>query len=292
MSRHSFKSRKIWLGVGASVIISTLAGTGQAAPPVPAVGHMTGGDAWTPNNAIADPSSTSAFVQLVAGGEGGEGGEGGIDPSLAATDPVAWNVALGVIAAHILAGDAAFAAGQTDAGQEMFAHAYAEIYAEMEEYFVKRGAAELGNTLNAGIAITNESKDSTKISEAAAAIMASLDDAVSKGPLGSTSLAVRAKTLAQLLDRAALQYQAATGDPDYEPYLDGLGFTMAAARLAQATLTDLGKDNPKAAEALSQVLKIAQTAYPSANKPARPTVEIGKFLADTSRAMLSISSLR
>lgn len=291
MSQGIRKTRKVWLGIGASVLASTLASPAQAAGPMATVKSASPHNAQTGKTPPTASVPNAPAFHLIAEGEAGEGGEAGIDPATAATDPVAWNVAIAVMAAHVVAGDAALSAGKADAGREMFAHAYAEIYAEMEEPFKKRGVQGLGEALTKAMDLAGANPSPGALKKMVAALLEKLDQAAAKGPLGATSLATRAKTLAQMLDRAALQYQAASKSTAYEPYLDGYGFTMAAARIARATLPELEKTNPSAAKALGQALKTAQSAFPGAQKPAQPTVEIGKFLAQASSAVLSVSGM-
>src|SRR5690606_8723194 len=87
------------------------------------------------NPDTSKPSSAAAWpIQLAQGGEGGEGGEAGqsgeagIDVTAAARDPLAFNIALQVIAAHVHAGIAAYAAGEKEAGAQMFAHGLSEVF--------------------------------------------------------------------------------------------------------------------------------------------------------------------
>ncbi len=68
-----------------------------------------------------------------------QGGGGGVSAAEAASDPVASVSAPDVVAAHYLAGKAAYGAGQQAAAAELFAHPIAEVHAELEPVFTARG---------------------------------------------------------------------------------------------------------------------------------------------------------
>ncbi len=150
--------KKIWIGLGAFVI---------------AGGNMTG--AGLPKSAQAAKSaqslgkhqlmSSAANIILAQsqggegeGGEGGEGGEAGINVAATENDPVEYNVALQVIAAHYYAGLAAYEAKHVEEGAQMFAHGLAEVYVAMEEVFKKRGIEDLGKKLEAAVEAGTEKK--------------------------------------------------------------------------------------------------------------------------------------
>ncbi len=124
------------------------------------------------------------------------------------------------------------------------------------------------------------------------AVLKELQVAESKGPTSTMPPdAVRARVVADMLGRAAAQYQASFADTTLEPYLDGLGFTTVAKKEAEKLLPALRKSNnksdKKAAAAIVSALKIANTAYPGIKRP-KTKVEPGKFLAAASAAQLAV----
>ncbi len=224
------------------------------------------------------------------GGQGGQGGEGGVDPEQAANDPVAWGVALGVIEAHYRAGLKAYAAGNSDAGTVMFAHGFSEVYAELEPIFAKRGAADLGPAMQATIEDATNKAPAGEVGSRVEKVLGGLDAAA---PREAAVGAAGAKIVTELLDRAALQYFRATKEEGLEPYLDGLGFALAAGHHAPTALAWLdAHSKTAAADALRDCLGMAERAFTGAERPKTPSVEAGPFLAAASKLKIEISRLR
>lgn len=234
----------------------------------------------------------AAQVWLIAGGEGGEGGEAGIDAEAAAADPLGWNIALGVIAAHYLAGQQAYVEGETAAGAEMFAHGHSEVYAELESEFDKRGLSQLGKVLLLAIEASSQGADSKAVEQHVEKVLSLLETAIEKGPKGSARLETQARALADLINRSATQFSAANAQAEYEPYLDGLGFRLAAEAKAQSILPQLRKSYPDTAQAVDAGLAVAKRAFPGAIRPTNSTVDPGAFLASASRVKLSLPANR
>ncbi len=282
------KTTRIWLGIG----VAAIAG---ATPAIP-----TDASALQNSTALSSAShfparSFSPFMLAQhAQGEGGENesGEGGIDAAAADKDPVKYNVALQVIAAHYHAGLAAYEAGETSAGTQMFAHGHSEVFAEMEEVFKKRGVSELGAKLEAAVAIANTKAPAPEVRKVVEQVYASLAAAEKAGPKSSLSpLAVRAQVITEILERAAAQYVLALKkDSTLETYLDGLGFARAAGEQAALIMPELARVNPAAAGLIKTALDLAAAAYPGMARGAG--VDAGKFLAATSVARIAAGNFR
>lgn len=281
------KTTKIWLGVGVAVV--------------------AGANAQTPARA-ADPSETavlgkilrsdtalSSLLQLAQAtrGQGGENetGEGGVDPAAADKDPVKYGIALQVIAAHYYAGLAAYEAGETQAGTELFAHGFSEVYAEMEEVFKKRGITGLGPKIEAAVAAANAKAPAAEVKKAVEAVLAELTHAERTAPKSSLSaLAVSAQILADTLDRAAAQYVlAAKKDATLETYLDGLGFSLAAQAQSRALLPQIEKADPAIAKVLRDALALVTSAYPGLKRDG--AAQAAPLLAAASTARIAVSRL-
>ena len=294
------KKTKIWVGIGAFVMVG---GGSVALAPVPGqAAHLETASPAT-SSARLDLLSSSANIVLAQkqggeggevgeGGEGGEGGEAGINVAATDNDPVEYNVALQVIAAHYYAGFAAYEAKEMEAGAQMFAHGLGEVYVGMEEVFKKRGMTTLGADLQAAVDAAAEKKPVGEVGKRVKTVLKSLKAAESKGPTSSASpLAVKARVVANMLNRAAAQYQASAGDTALEPYLDGLGFSTVARNESEKLLPALRKSNKKAAGAIVAALKIARTAYPGIKRP-KTKVEAGTFLAAASAVQLTVSQVK
>lgn len=286
MWEPAVKKTKLWLGVGVAVV----AGTAPAA---------YGGKAdllgSTRGDSALQVSEFGAFelAQHIRG-EGGENesGEGGIDAAAADRDPVRYGIALQVIAAHYRAGVAAYEAGETTEGMALFAHGHSEVYAEMEDVFKRRGVRGLGEKLESAIAAANRKAPIAEVKKIVEEVYAALSAAEKVGPVSSLSpLAVKARVVADMLDRAASQYGLAIKkDATLETYLDGLGFALAAKSEAASILPQLEKVSPGAAKTLRTALDLAATAYPGMSRG--NTMDGAKFLAAASAARIAAGNLR
>lgn len=279
------KRRKIWLSVGAFML------TGGAAPDaaeLPRTGSRVEEQTLV-TSTVVRASIDNAWAQ---GGEGGEGGEGGINLETVADDPAEYAMALQVIAAHYDAGLAAYAGGEREAGAQLFAHGLSEIYAVMDELFKKFGATTLGKSLEAAAAAAADNKPLPEVRRHVEAVRAALQDALRRGPQPESPKRMQAFLVGELLDRAATQYSVALKDPTLEPFLDGLGFVLAAKREAAPVLASLRKSDPRAAAALETTLKLAQRAYPGVKRPTRNVVPESELLVAASRARLAVSAYR
>lgn len=285
------KKTRVWIGIGASVLLTPSLNAAEVPSGMPSdMRSLENAEGPALSGLFKQGNVTSSALRLAAseGGEGGEGGEVGIDPEEAAADPVKWGVALGVIDAHYRAGLKAYLANNKEAGAEMFAHGFSEVYAEMEPQFVERGGADLGAAMQKAIEVALASAEPGQVESAVGEVLRAIDALIAKD---QPTDATRAKIAAELADRAALQYWKASHEQRLEPYLDGLGFSLAAQHRATPLLASLQTTDKEAADALRAVLTIAGDAYPAAERPSAFAIEAGKFLAAASRAKIAVSRL-
>lgn len=285
------KSRKIWYGIGAFILTSGAAAGAseelslereikrqQVKPPIDALSHLGTrfGDVWA------------------QGGEGGEGegGEGGINLETVADDPIEYAVALQVIAAHYDAGLAAYAGGEREAGAQMFAHGQSEIYSVMEDLFKKVGATALGPSLEAAVSAAVDKKPLKQVRQKVDAVRKALQDAKRRGPQAAAPERADVYVVGELIERAAAQYSVTLKDPTLEPYLDGLGFAIAAKREAESVMATLRTKDKKAEAAVQAALKLVQQAYPGIKRPSKGAVSESQLLVAATRARLAVSSYR
>jgi hypothetical protein len=215
----------------------------------------------------------------------------GIDIAAADSDPVEYGAALQVIAAHCHAGLAAYEAKETEAGAQMFAHGLSEVYVEMEDILRRRGVTTLGKKLEAAVAAASSGSPAATVRRRVRAVLDALAAAGKAGPTSAApALAVKADIVANLINRAAMQYGASLEDKNLEPYLDGLGFGLAAKREAAKILPRLRRLDKRKAAAISTALAITKDAFPGLPRPNEPKVPAGKFLAAASSAALALSN--
>jgi hypothetical protein len=261
--------RKIWLGLGTFGFL----------------GGLVGAMPLTPRPVRA--------AEKKEGGEGGEGGEQGIDAAQAAKDPTVFLVALDVIAAHYLAGRDAYAAGETEAAAEMFAHPIAEVYVDLEPVLKARGIKPFDARMKKASELALAKAPKPRIDKAVDDVLAALKAAAAKAPRDRRKpAAIEARVIADMLDRASLQYATAAKETTLEPYLDGYGFYRAAERRAGGALQSIAAASPEVAEATRTSLALLARAYPSAARPPSLPVTPGELLPASARVKLTADAMR
>ena len=278
---------KLWtqLGLGTALAGGVLAACG---------GEAGGEGAGT--EAVA-PGESGAAAGEGEGGAGGEGaggeaaggeGEGGVAVSDAATDPVAYGIALAVTEAHVVAARDAFAAGKQDAAAEMFAHPAAEVLVEMDPVFTQLGVKDFKPLLTDASVAVADGKSAAEVNRHYDAIIAALRGAATKAPDSDASDAkVAAAVIADQIERASAMYRTIAKDDRYEPYLDGYGFAKVAASAFESSGAAIKAENPALHARIAEALGVLKQAYPGANRPAKLAVEQGALSAASSKVMLA-----
>jgi len=281
---------KLWTQLGL--------GTALAGGLLAACGGEAGGEGATGEaGAAPDTAATAGEGEGGAGGEGagGEGaggeGEGGVAVGDAATDPVAYGIALAVAEAHVVAARDAYAAGEKAAAAEMFAHPVSEVLLEMDPVFARRGVADFKPLFTAASDAALAGKPAAEVNKAYDAIIAALRGAAGKAPASDASAAtVATAVIADQIERASAMYRQLPKNAAYEPYLDGYGF----ARTAQASFSTAGASikaaNPDAHARITEALAVLGQAYPGAKRPAKLPVEPGAVSGASAKVMLAAGS--
>ena len=275
------------LGLGTLLVTGALAGCSQPA----------GGNDTSASEIAADAPSSTAEVPAANTGEGeagfggeGEGGEGegGVAISAAYTDPVVYNSALAITAAHVIAARDAFAAGETEAAAEMFAHPVSEVLFDMDPVFTALGVADFSDLLTNTSAAVLAGENADQINARTDGILAALRAASAKAPQDGTSPAmIRAGVAADQINRAADMYRAALETDRYEPYLDGYGFYKSAS-LAVVD-SEVEAENPDAAEAIRNAMDLLAEAYPGAKRPEVLTADPQAITVAAAEVLLALS---
>ena len=290
---------KLWTSLSA---IALTAATGVAASSLATPHHATASQAM-PNQAKRGAVQLQApWLQFAdsgvasgeggEGGQGGEGGEGGFDPTAAASDPTVFLSALDVIRAHYLAGLAVVGENREAAG-ELFAHPISEVYVNLEPVFLTLGVAPFEDKMAATVDLAYSDADGDTVAAAARQVLTALDAAETKAPASVRSrLGVEADVLAEMIDRAALQYRYATESAEPgEAWLDGYGFYKTAQNRGAALLPQIENASAEAGEKVRAALDLLAEAYPSATPPADRPVTSGQLLAASSNVKLQIGQL-
>lgn len=278
------------LGLGTLLVTGALAGCSQP-PSAPA-------DETASEVAADAPAAETEMPAALAGegeagsageGEGGEG-EGGVTIQAAYTDPVVYNSALAIAAAHVIAARDAFAEGEKDAAAEMFAHPVSEVLFDMDPVFQARGVADFTNLFTETSAAVFAGENAEQISARTDTILEALKAASEKAPENGASPAmVSAGVAADQINRASDMYRASLETELYEPYLDGYGFYKAATLAYADAESGLAAENPDADAAIRAALDTLATAYPTALRPAEPTGDPAAVTVAASEVLLALS---
>jgi hypothetical protein len=266
------KTPRLLAGVSAIAILGA-AGCGESPDADTAASSQsqtgqTGADAAPESGSASDGAAETAPNYAMAGegegeGAGGNsGGEFGIDPDAAANDPVVYLTALEVMRAHYVAGLAALDAGERSAGAAMFAHPISEIYVDLEPVIEERGVESFIDTLNAASVAPYEGASEDEIEARVNDVLAALDRAEAAAPAADDMVEVHARVLADLIERAALQYEFARREPAAgEAYLDGYGFAHTAAQWADAHMAEIEGEHGEFAEAARMAVERLQAVF-------------------------------
>jgi hypothetical protein len=250
------------------------------------------------HNPRGDDLTRTAYASVIQqGGEGGEGGESGgeggesgVDPVAAQHDPVVYLTALDVIRAHYLAGLAAYRADDHQAGAEMFVHPISEVYYDLEAAFKAQGVDPFVEAMFKAGDLAFAGEPTEKVEAAVKTVLAATDAAAKKAPRANhATAAIEAAVIADMVDRAALQYRLVAAGDNKDAWLDGYGYLKAAQRRADLIREQL---DPRFRDALDETLTLLSSAYPEGLKPADEALDPGLLLAKAGRVSLLASGLR
>lgn len=282
---------KLWtqLGLGTALAGGLLAACGGEAG-----GEGAAGEAGGESAAVAGEGEGGAGAGEGTGGEaagdgtaGGEG-EGGVAVGNAASDPVAYGIALAVAEAHVVAARDAFAAGKKDAAAEMFAHPVSEVLVEMDPVFAKLGVKDFKPLLTDASVAVADGKSAAEVNKQYDGIIAALRGAAAKAPKSDAAEgAIATGIIADQIERASTMYRTAAKDDRYEPYLDGYGFYKVAEASFARSGAAIKAANPDAHARITEALALLKQAYPAATRPAKLPVEQGALSAASSKVMLA-----
>lgn len=278
---------KLWTHLGL--------GTALAGSMLTACAGEAGGEAGGAGSEAVAPGETGAAGGEGEGGEGGEGaggeGEGGVAVNRADSDPVVYGTALAVTEAHAVAAHDAFAAGETEAAAEMFAHPVSEVLVEMDPVFAKLGVKDFKPLLtDASIAVI-DGKSAAEVDKRYDAIITALRAAAEKAPAsGASDAAIAAGIIADQIERASSMYRTIAKDDSYEPYLDGYGFYKVADSAFTRSAAAIRAENPEVHVGIVAALALLEQAFPAVTRPKKLAVEPGAVSAASSKVMLAAGS--
>lgn len=292
-------SYKSWAALGLSTTLLGIAACGNETTETSAPASETA--VSVPQDKPADASERSGVAPSnvissdgEGGGEGGEGegGEGGVNIAAAAKDPAVYLSALALVEAHIRAGIDALEAGEREAAGEMFAHPVSEILFDLEPVLKQQGVTPFEQKLIAASHAVFSGESDAEIRQRAEDIIATVRQAGEAAPQGRESQAlVKARVIADEIDRASSQYRAARTSEAYEPYLDGYGFYKTAAALLEDNAETIQEAAPDFATRANQILETLSSAYPTAERPETLDADVSAMTVQNSELQLELSNL-
>jgi len=226
------------------------------------------------------------------GGEGisGEGGEGGVEVAAAGNDPVIYGSALAVAEAHVIAARDAYAAGETDAGAEMFAHPVSEVLLEMQPVFAAQGVEDFSSLFAGASEAALGGATAEEIAGQAETIIAALRAAEEKAPSSDKGAGkIAGGIVADQIERAVAMYAQANESTNYGPYLDGYGYYKTAAAIFERSADTVRAEDADLASSIETALSVLGDAYPSIERPERLNVNQGALSGASARVLLAAS---
>lgn len=286
--------RKIWIGVGAFVVVGTGAAgaVGSLAAETPAEMSLLG---MTTDTAIlfSDRAGRTVVAQHADhGGEAGEGGEKGVanlPPELA------FAVRIALLRGHLLAGDELVKQQQWNAALPHFLHPTEEIYGDIKDQLADYGVPPFEASLKALSNVVKAKKGGSDYAKA----LKSVDDALAAADAGMRAKQAdwpgfMVEAAIEALKAAAGEYQQAiVAGRIAKPveYQDARGFIWQSDRMIESVAADLQKKDAAALAAMRTGLAELKRAFPSAMPPRTPVKDPGALLSDVSRVELAAGKL-
>lgn len=282
---------KIWLGVGAFVVIETAATGGSARlgpetfvwlsarPHLPAVAAAAGG------KRVAQDADHAR--------EAGEGGEAG---TLAGLPPeLAFTVRVAILRGHLLVGDELVKQQQWNAALPHFLHPTEEIYGNIQGELAGYNVPPFDGALKALAQVVKGRKGGADYAKALKAIndaLAAVDAGMKARQSNWSGFVVEAAV--EALKAASGEYQQAiVGGRIAKPveYQDARGFVWEAERMIESVAADLQKQNAPALREVRAGMTELKLAFPSPMPPRTPVKDHATMLGDVSRIELAAGKL-
>ena len=282
---------KIWLGVGAFVVIESAA-TGGSARLGPETFPWLSARAQLP--AIAAAAGRMHVAQDADhardAGEGGEAGtRAGLPPELA------FAVRVALLRGHLLVGDELIKQQQWNAALPHFLHPTEEIYGDIQGELAGYNAPPFDGALKALAQVVKGRKGGADYAKALKAVndaLAAADAGMKARQSNWSGFVVEAAV--EALKAASGEYQQAiVGGRIAKPveYQDARGFVWQAERMIESVAADLQKQNAPALREVRFGMAELKLAFPSPMPPRTPVKDHATVLGDVSRIELAAGKL-
>lgn len=286
---------KIWLGVGAFVVVGNAA-AGVAGPlPAALASGLRGAPALPTDDAIPATSSRPVVVAQPAG-HGQDAGEGGEAKGLADLPPdLAFAARIALLRGHLLVGDELVKQQQWNAALPHFLHPTEEIYGDIKDQLAGYNVPPFDASLKALADVVKAKKGGNDYGRA----LRSVNDALAAADAGMRAKQASwpgfvVETAVETLKAAAGEYQQAViGGRIAKPveYQDARGFVWQADRMIESVAADLQNKDASALADVRAGLAELKKAFPSPMPPRVPVKDPGAVLRDVSRIELAAGKL-
>jgi hypothetical protein len=282
---------KIWLGVGAFVVIETAATGGSARlgpetlPWLSARSHLPAVAAAVGRMHVAQDADHARDA-----GEGGEAGTlAGLPPELA------FAVRVALLRGHLLVGDELIKQQQWNAALPHFLHPTEEIYGDIQGELAGYNVPPFDGALKALAQVVKGRKGGADYAKALKAVndaLAAADAGMKARQSNWSGFVVEAAV--EALKAASGEYQQAiVGGRIAKPveYQDARGFIWEAERMVESVAADLQKQNAPALREVRAGMAELKLAFPSPMPPRTPVKDHAPVLGDVSRIELAAGKL-
>jgi hypothetical protein len=282
--------RKVWLGVGACVVI----GTGASAAMVPLAAGATPATRVAGGLAPAIPEPPADRIVL-AQHHPQEAGEAGEAKDLANLPPeLAFGARIALIRGHLLVGDELIRQQQWNAALPHFMHPGEEIYGDIKDELPDYKVPSFDRSL-AALAGVVKGKKGTDYAKALKAV----NDALTAADAGMKTKQADwpgfvVETAVEALKAAANEYrQAIVGGRLAKPveYQDARGFIWQAERMIESVAGDLQKKDAAALAATRAGIVELKKAFPTPMPPRTPVKDPATVLGEVARIELAAGKL-
>lgn len=283
---------KIWLGVGAFVVV----GTGATSAMGPLAETVCGLSARRDLATDAAIPSARRIVVAQQANHGREAGEAGEARGLANLPPeLAFAARIALRRGHLLVGDELVRQQQWNAALPHFLHPTEEIYSDIKGELADYKVPPFDAALKALSDVVKAKKDGNDYAQA----VKSVNDALAAADAGMKAKQADwpgfvVEAAVETLKAAAGEYQQAIiGGRVAKPveYQDARGFIWQAERMIESVAADLQKKNAPALSEVRAGLAELKKAFPSPIPPRAPVKDHAAVLGDVARIELAAGKL-
>ncbi len=291
------KRRKVWVGLGTAVLVTSQVAAHEEALPAPdaAVRVDRSGSSL---KVAQGPGGHGAVHIARAGGDGGEADEGGAaqkDYDAKLPPALRFYRDIELIRGHLLVGDELVRAGRWAEALPHFLHPSEEIYGKIRNDLRTYDVAPFEATMKS-LAQTVKAKNEAAYRTAFTALeerLAAADKGARAKEQNWPAFAVDA--VLELLRTATNEYEEAVEDgriAEAVEYQDSRGFVWQAERLFDSVADDLKQKNAEAVKAAKDGFDALKKAWPGPIPPQKPVKAYGEVLADVSKIELQLGRFK